>query len=87
MSGLHGEPKPRAAEETVCDSGVLGGQGGAAGGVTHHRPPTHSWGGRDRGVLVPLLPITAAGWRMVLGALGLLPLMSPKEIFLPSLGL
>lgn len=49
-------------------------------------PPT-AGGGKDRRVLVPLLPVTVAGWRMVPGALGLLLLMSPKEIFLPSLGL
>lgn len=36
---------PRAAQERARDSGVLGGQRGAAGGVTGHQPPTHSRGG------------------------------------------
>lgn len=71
----------------VCDSGVLGGQCGAARDVTGCQLPTHSrWrgAGKDRGVLVPLLPITAAEWRVVPAALRLLHLMSTKEMVLPA---
>lgn len=78
---------PRAAQERARDSGVLGGQRGAAGGVTGHQPPTHSrggGGGKDRGVLVPLLPVTAAGWMVVPGALRSLHLTSTKETVLPA---
>ena len=46
-------------------------------------PPT-AGGGKDRRVLVPLLPITAAGWRVVAGRLRFLHLMSTKEMVLPA---
>lgn len=45
---------------------------------------THSWSGTDRGVLVPFLPITVAGWRVVPGALRLMHLKSSKEMVLPA---
>lgn len=43
-------------------------------------PPT----AKDRGVLVPLLPVTAAGWMVVPGALRSLHLTSTKETGLPA---
>lgn len=49
-----------------------------------HQLLTHGWSGTDRGVLVPFLPITAAGWRVVPGAFRLVHLKSSKEIILPA---
>lgn len=76
---------PRAAQEMARDSGVLGDNVGlleVSLAISH--PPTAEGGGKDRGVLVPLLPVTAAGGIVVPGALRMLHLMSTKETVLPA---